>query len=106
MTPDRYIEKGSGPTIVFSHGSMMTHSMFEPQIERLTQDYRVIAYNNRIWFRPDEPHSLDDLVEDCLSLLDELNIRSCVLFGMSMGGHMAISFALKFPERLDGLVLV
>ena len=106
MTPDRYIDKGSGPTIVLSHGSMMTYAMFEPQIEHLAQDYRVIAYNNRTWFRPHEPHSLDDLVEDCLSLLDELNIRRCVLFGMSMGGHMAIPFALKYPERLDGLVLM
>ena len=106
MTPDTYVEKGSGPAVVLSHGSMMTYAMFERQIEHLASHYRVIAYNNRTWFRPDETHSLDDLVEDCLDLLDELNVGSCVLFGMSMGGHMAIPFALKYPERLDGLVLM
>ena len=85
---------------------MMTFEMFQPQIDYLSSDYLVIGYNNRTWFRPEEPHTLDDLVEDCRNLLDELKIRRCVLFGMSMGGHMAISFALKYPERLDGLVLM
>ena len=85
---------------------MMTFEMFQPQIDYLSSDYLVIGYNNRTWFRPEEPHTLDDLVEDCRNLLDELKIRRCVLFGMSMGGHMAISFALKYPERLDRLVLM
>ncbi len=103
---ERYIERGSGPVVVFSHGSMMDYSMFESQIEHLADSYRIVAYNNRIWARPDEPHNLDDLVEDCRILLDELEIRKCVLVGMSMGGHMAIPFALKYQERLDGLVLI
>jgi pimeloyl-ACP methyl ester carboxylesterase len=102
----RYIERGSGPAVVFSHGSMMTHAMFEPQIDCLAREYRVIAYDNRTWFQPHNPHTLDDLVEDCRSLLDDLNVTKCVLFGMSMGGHMAIPFALKYPERLRGLVLM
>ena len=106
MRLQRYIERGSGPAVVLSHGSMMTFEMFQPQIDHLSPDYRVIAYNNSTWFRPAEPHTLDDLVEDCRDLLDELKISRCVLFGMSMGGHMALPFALKYPERLDGLVLM
>ena len=85
---------------------MMTFEMFQPQIDCISPGCRVIGYNNRTWFRPEEPHTLDHLVEDCRDLLDELRIRRCTLFGMSMGGHMAIPFALKYPDRLDGLVLM
>ena len=106
LSMDRYVERGSGAAVIFSHGSMMDYAMFEPQIEHLSSGYRVIAYRNRTWFRPDEPHSLDDLVEDCRSLLDSLGIEKCVLAGMSMGGHMALPFALKYQERLEGLILM
>lgn len=100
-----YIERGSGPVVVFCHGSMMDYSMFAPQLAYLARKYRVVAYNNRTWAEPDTPLSLDDLVEDCRIFLDGLNIERCVLAGMSMGGHMAIPFALKYQERLDGLVV-
>lgn len=105
MAPDSRIEKGAGPAVVLSHGSMMTCAMFEPQIDYLAKNYRVIAYNNRTWAEPDMRLTLDDLVEDCRALLDESGIERCVLLGMSMGGHMALPFALKYPERLDGLIL-
>lgn len=101
-----YIEKGSGPAVVFSHGTLMDATMFEPQLDFLSDRYRAIAYNSRALAGPNNLHTLDDLVEDCRDMLDRLGIERCVLAGMSVGGFMAIPFALKYQERLDGLILI
>ena len=52
------------------------------------------------------PHTLGDLVEDCRALLDDLGIETCVLAGMSVGGLTALEFALAYPERLQGLIVI
>jgi len=100
-------ERGDGPPVVFSHGTLMDWTMFEPQLDALSGRYRTLAYNHRArtehCFRP---YDLDDLVNDCRAFLDGKGIDSCVLTGMSMGGFMALRFALAHPERLDGLVLI
>ena len=84
----------------------MDATMFAPQISDLSDEFRVVAYNSRVLIGSSGPHSLDDLVSDCLALLDELRIDRCVLAGMSVGGYMATLFALQHPERLAGLVLI
>jgi 3-oxoadipate enol-lactonase len=106
MTNNLYIEKGTGPAIVFSHGTLMDCTMFEPQIEYLSDTYRVIAYNSRVLTGHNVPHTLDDLADDCRDLLDQLEIERCVLAGMSVGGSMAVSFALRYQDRLNGLILI
>ena len=104
---ERLVEKGSGPAVVFSHGTLMDAAMFEPQLDHLAQrGYRAIAYNSRVLTGDPAPHSLGDLVEDCRALLDDLGIEKCVLAGMSVGGFMALEFALAHPERLQGLIVI
>jgi pimeloyl-ACP methyl ester carboxylesterase len=100
-------DRGSGPTVVFSHGTLMDRTMFDPQLDTLAGDYRTVAYNHRARTEhAHEPYDLDDLVTDCRTLLDAKSIDSCVLAGMSMGGFMALRFALTHPEMLEGLVLI
>ncbi len=102
-----YIEKGSGPAILFSHGTLMDATQFEPQLDYLSRmGYRVISCNSRALTGEPGPHTLDDLAEDCRSLLDRLGIDTCVLAGMSVGGFMALSFSLKYQSRLNGLILI
>ena len=104
---DRYIERGSGPAVLFSHGTLMDATMFEPQLGHLAErGYRAIACNSRALTGEPAAHTLGDLVEDCRALLDELGIAKCVLAGMSVGGFMALEFALAHPERLHGLILI
>jgi len=100
-------DHGGGPALVCLHGTLMDRTMFVPQARELRDDYRVVAPDFRA--RTDRwggPYDLDDLVEDCLAMLDALDIETCVLAGMSMGGFVAARFALAYPERLDGLVFV
>ena len=104
---ERHIEKGSGPPVVFSHGTLMDATMFDPQLDHLAErGYRAIAYNSRVLTGEPAPHTLGDLAEDCRALLDDFGIGRCVLAGMSVGGFMALEFALAYPERLNGLILI
>ena len=93
------------PPLVCAHGSMMRQSMFQPQLERLGACCSVITYDNVTWTNPDKRVSIDDLVEDCRAQMDAHGLDRCILLGMSMGGHMALEFALKYPERLKALIL-
>lgn len=85
----------------------MDRRLFEPQLEGLSDEFRVIAYDSRARAeRGEDPYDLYDLADDFVALLDGLEIDRCVLVGMSMGGFMAIRAALRYPERLAGIVLV
>jgi len=106
MARPRYVEAGAGPPVVFAHGTLMDDTMFAPQVEHLKSRYRVVSLNHRVLSGKNVRHTLDDLVEDCREVLDALGIERCVLGGMSLGGFMAIPFALKYPERLAGLILM
>jgi len=100
-------DRGSGPPVVLAHGTLMDRTMFEPQLDALSDDYHVVAYDLRA--RTDRwggPYDLYDLADDCAALLDALGIESCVLGGMSMGGFMALRFADRYPDRVDGLLLI
>ena len=104
---ERYVEKGSGPAVVFSHGTLMDATMFDPQLDHLAaRGYRALACNSRVLTGEPAPHTLGDLVDDCRALLDGLGIGQCVLAGMSVGGFMALEFALACPERLQGLIVI
>ncbi len=104
---DRYIEKGAGPAVLLSHGTLMDATMFAPQLDHLAErGYRAIACNSPVLTGAPAAHTLGDLVEDCRALLDDLGIEKCVLAGMSVGGFMALEFALAYPERLSGLILI
>jgi 3-oxoadipate enol-lactonase len=103
----RYVEKGSGHAIVFEHGTLMDASMFASQIDYLAaRGYHAVGHNSRVLTGPNVPHTLADLVEDTRTLLDDLGLQRVVLAGMSVGAFMAIEFALTYPERLAGLVLI
>lgn len=98
---------GEGQPIVFAHGTLMDRTMFAPQLEALRDEYRAVAYDLRARTDRYAPgYDLWDLADDCDALLDGIGEESAVVAGMSMGGFMALCFALEYPERVDGLVLI
>ncbi|SEQ35326.1 alpha/beta fold hydrolase [Natrinema salaciae] len=98
---------GEGQPIVFAHGTLMDRTMFAPQIEALQDEYRAVAYDLRARTDRYAPgYDLWELADDCAAVLDGIGEDSAVIAGMSMGGFMALRFALEYPERVDGLVLI
>jgi len=96
------------PTIIFIHGFPFNKSMWEPQMEALKQNYRVIAYDIRGHGDSDagnENYSIDLFSNDLLFFMDALDIEKPILCGLSMGGYIALNAIGKFPEHFAGLVL-
>ncbi len=78
------------------------------QLPALTASRQVILCDNRGAGRsavPEGPHSLQDMADDVLHLLNKLGIDRVDLVGHSMGGAIAQHFALRHPDRVNRLIL-
>ena len=100
---------GDGLPVVLAHGFLMDRSMFEPQIEALASSYRLITWDQRGFGQTEfdsQPFTYWDSADDCLALLDHLQLDRAVIGGMSQGGFVALRAALKAPERVHALILL
>ena len=99
---------GEGPAVVFSHGFLMDHEMFAPQVEALSGEFRCIVWDERGFGQTpaDGPFTFWDSAADLLALLTHLGIERAVLGGMSQGGFLVLRAALTAPERVAGLALI
>lgn len=91
------------------HGITATHRYWKDNVPHLAQRRRVLALDLPGFGASDKPdvdYSTRYFVETIARLLDEKRIRRATLVGNSMGGQIAMAFALAHPERLDKLVLV
>lgn len=109
-----YHEQGSGPAVVFVHGSgpgASGWSNFRAQLPYFAaRGYRAIAPDALGYGYSSKPedanYHLGFYVDGLRRFLDALGIERCTLVGNSMGGAMCIRFALDAPERVDKLVLM
>jgi 3-oxoadipate enol-lactonase len=100
---------GSGLPLVLGHGFLMDSDMFAAQVKALSERHRVVTWDQRGHGRTestDEAFSYWDSADDLAALLDHLRIDRAVLGGMSQGGFVALRFALRYPDRTAGLVLI
>jgi pimeloyl-ACP methyl ester carboxylesterase len=105
-----YKESGSGPeTIVFSHGLLMDHTMFEPQRAVFEKQYRVIAYDHRAQGQSQDPgrgYDMSSLADDAAMLIRGLNAVPCHFAGLSMGGFVGMRLAAHHPDLIRTLTLM
>jgi 3-oxoadipate enol-lactonase len=99
---------GTGPVVVFSHGLLMNHTMFAPQVEVLRDAYRVITWDQRGHGAAEQEGAWSywDSAADLFALLDHLGGERAVLAGMSQGGFLSLRAALLAPQRVRALVLL
>lgn len=101
-----YEVAGRGPALVLLHGGFGDRRMWEQQFGELARDFRVVRYDHRGFGRSPAPESDYSPVADLLRLLDHLGMERAHLVGNSMGGSLALEFALLHPERTGRLVVV
>lgn len=97
---------GEGPPIVFLHAGVADRRMWWSQLAAFAVTHRVVAFDRRGFGDTQykaEPHSQ---VRDLDVVMEALDIQRAVIAGCSQGGGIAIDYALSYPERVDGLVLV
>jgi 3-oxoadipate enol-lactonase len=96
------------PVLLLANSLGATLHMWDPQVPRLAEHFRVVRFDTRGHGRspvPDGPYSLADLGADALAVLDALGVARAHVCGLSLGGMVAMWLAAHAPERVDRLVL-
>ena len=99
-----YRDAGLGLPIVLLHGLTGSKEWFEYQFSGLSSSYRVLSYDLRTAGR--RHYDIQLLAEDLAKFLSALRIPSAMIGGHSLGGLVAQQFALSYPQRTKGLILV
>lgn len=102
------VDGDTGPWVVFSNSLGCTLRMWDEQAAALSGHYRVLRYDTRGHGESQSspgPYSLDLLAQDLLGLLEAVGVDRCALVGLSLGGMIAQTAALREPDRFTGLVL-
>ncbi len=97
---------GAGQAILFLHAGVADRRMWRAQMDALRDGYLVAAYDRRGFGETVAEDVPFHRGEDLAAVLDALGLETAVLAGCSMGGLLALEFALAHPERVDGLVLI
>lgn len=103
-----YIEKGQGEPLILLHGNGENVDYFAGQIDVFARDYHVYALDTRGHGqtpRGDAPFTIRQFADDLLAFMDAHGIGKAHILGFSDGGNIAMVFAMKYPERVDKLIL-
>ncbi|MFQ5648309.1 MAG: alpha/beta fold hydrolase [bacterium] len=99
---------GIGPVqLIVLHGLLGSARNWHTVAQELAKHHAVLAVSLRNHGRsPHGPHTIEFMQADLLELVKTHNIDKCFVLGHSMGGLVAMSFAVERPEHLKGLVVV
>ena len=103
-----YQLRGAGTPLVMIHGAQGDQSMFNDFAPSFARDYRVLTFDQRGSGLSEKPHgdySIAQLADDTAALMDHVGFATAHIVGVSMGGMIALEFALRHPKRVRALVL-
>ena len=104
-----YAIYGTGEPLLLLHGGMFHIEMFGPNLTKLAQSRKVIGVDLQGHGRTplgDREISLVDIGNDMAGVLKKLGYDKADVLGYSMGGGVALQFAIQHPEMVRRLVLV
>lgn len=107
-----YRDQGNrdGEPIVLVHGTAASLHTWEPLVERLSDEYRIVTYtqpgHGLTGAHPRDDYSFAGMAEALDLVTDELGLDHFILGGNSMGGWIAWRYALANPEKVDALLLL
>jgi len=98
---------GEGPDVVFLHPGLWDSRVWDEQFGVFSRTYRVLRFDFRGYGRSSRPESGRPYshVADLAAILDAAGVDRAALIGNSLGGRVAIDFALTHPDRVTALVL-
>lgn len=98
-----------GPFLVLVHGNMSSSVHWQTTMEKLENDYQIIAPDMRGFGDSSyqkELNSLLDFGSDLIDLLEGLHVDSCILVGWSTGGGVVLEMAAELKEKVKKVVLL
>ena len=103
-----YQSAGSGEPVVFVPGFVTSLRLFDGQMEPVSREYHAVRYDLRGQGEssaPEEGYATSDHAADLGALIEHLNLSRVHLVGASLGGAVAVHYALEHPERVRSLTL-
>ena len=100
-------ECGSGSPVLLVMGAVYSSAMWYPALPALSAAHRLIRFDNQGTGRSSlgSSPSIEDMAADALAVLDAAGVDRAHVYGMSLGGVLALELALAAPERVRSLVL-
>ncbi|NOX84513.1 MAG: alpha/beta hydrolase [Chlorobi bacterium] len=99
---------GQGSGLVFLHGFLEDHTIWNDFADRLSDRFTVIQVDLPGFGKSDvidDIHTMTLMASAVKHVMDEEEMDQCVMTGHSMGGYVSLAFADLFPDKLKGLVL-
>ncbi|HVB87225.1 MAG TPA: alpha/beta fold hydrolase [Candidatus Dormibacteraeota bacterium] len=96
----------NGDAIVFLHGMRVTRRMWQPQMEALASEFRLIAMDlpGHGALRS-EPFHVEQAVEQIAQVVDQAANGRALIVGISLGGYVVVEFGARYPQKAAGLVI-
>jgi len=101
----KYIEKGEGPPLVILHGLMGGLSNFDQTINYFSRNFKVLMPELPVYTFPLLKTSVKGFSKYLHDFLNYKKVDKAIFLGNSLGGHVALYYASKHPEKVLGLVL-
>jgi flavin reductase (DIM6/NTAB) family NADH-FMN oxidoreductase RutF/pimeloyl-ACP methyl ester carboxylesterase len=98
---------GKGEPVILIHGVGMAAEVWQPQVDALSAQAEVIAYDmlgHGGSSLPPESPALGDYADQLLAVMDGLGLQQAHVVGHSMGALIALEFALRHPDRVRSVV--
>ena len=104
-----YMEQGSGEALILIHGLGANADNWRPQMDALSNHYRVIAVDLRghgqSGFRVEEPITVRAFADDVMALVKHLGIDQAHFGGISLGGMIALEIFVRYGLQVKSLIL-
>ncbi len=105
-----YVTLGEGPLVVMIHGFPDFWYLWRDYLTALSDDYQVVAIDQRGYNQSDKPTGVDQytyefLVGDVAAVIEDTGHESATIIGHDWGGAVAWQFAMQRPEMTDQLVV-
>jgi pimeloyl-ACP methyl ester carboxylesterase len=103
-----YERQGSGPPLMLVAGLAADNAFWVPSAGALAARFDLVMPDNRGAGRTtplDAPASIAAMADDCIALADHLRLPKFSIAGHSMGGMIALECAIRYPQRIDRLIL-
>jgi 3-oxoadipate enol-lactonase len=104
-----YERMGNGKPLMLIHGYPFDHTIWNDAAPLLQNDFDLTLPDMRGFGQSttvETPYDMSDMADDLAGLLDHLKLEKVALAGHSMGGYVALAFAKKYPQRVNGLELI
>ena len=100
-------DRGSGTPLLLIMGAVYSSAMWYPALPALAEHHRVLSFDNQGTGASTSGRgaSISDMASDALAVLDAADERSAHVYGMSLGGVVALEVAMAAPDRVRSLVL-